>query len=199
MRAAAVGAMLLCLVSGCTKTAVLVPLVVKFQVKRNWLNEAFDLCAGMAKASGGNLLPVSLLFRNPDVYFLLRIDGQDPLIIPEVHNDCLGRPVNQTILYDNSLKGRRAIVEIWDSHNNVTMNNIRAMVSGTRINMGAVQGAVSANISIDGKEIGPLLKNSDEYICQAEVILGQSPGSVQLDPSGGTLIYDVFFEILPSP
>ena len=171
-----------------------VPLVIKFQIVSNWANLLIETTKNRLTYGNG-----SWFRSNPDVYFLLRIDGiQDPLVIPVVHKDCKDRPVNQTILFDNSLKGRRVIVEIWDSKNSVLMNNIRALVSGTRINV-AVQDAVSASVSIDGKEIGPLLINSDKYICQAEMTLGQTAGSVKLNSMGGDTVSDLYFEILPSP
>ena len=171
-----------------------VPLVIRFQIVSNWKNLLWETTKNRLTYGNG-----SWFRSNPDVYFLLRIDGiQDPLVIPVVHKDCKDRPVNQTILFDNSLKGRRVIVEIWDSKNSVLMNNIRALVSGTRINV-AVQDAVSASVSIDGKEIGPLLINSDKYICQAEMTLGQTAGSVKLNSMGGDTVSDLYFEILPSP
>ena len=80
------------------------------------------------------------------------------------------------------------------------MDNIRALVSGIKFNVGAVQGAVSGSVSIDGKEIGKQLKISDKYICQAEITLGQTVGSVKPDSSGGTHNNCNFsFEILSSP
>ena len=179
-----------------------IPLVVKFQLTSTWKNTAWEI----AKI----YLGLSWFWdSNPDVYFLMRIDGiQDPLIIPVVHKDCKDRPVNQTILCDYSLKGRRAVIEIWDSVDNATMNNIRALVSGTAINVGVsgtastgglVQGAVSANGSINGKEIGKQLRLSDKYICQAEVILGQTQGSITLNSSGGDSTSGLFLDILPPP
>jgi len=181
-----------------------IPLVVKFQLTSTWKNRASTIVWTYV-TSGLNYLYDS----NPDVYFLMRIDGiQDPLIIPVVHKDCKDRPVNQTILCDYSLKGRRAVLEIWDSVDNATMNNIRALVSGTAINVGVsgtastgglVQGAVSANGSINGKEIGKQLMLSDKYICQAEVILGQTQGSITLNSSGGDSTSGLFLDILPPP
>lgn len=179
-----------------------IPLVVKFQLTSTWKNTAWEI----AKI----YLGLSWFWdSNPDVYFLMRIDGiQDPLIIPVVHKDCKDRPVNQTILCDYSLKGRRAVIEIWDSVDNATMNNIRALVSGTAINVGVsgtastgglVQGAVSANGSINGKDIGKQLRLSDKYICQAEVILGQTQGSITLNSSGGDSTSGLFLDILPPP
>ena len=177
-------------------------MVVKFQLTSTWKNTAWEI----AKI----YLGLSWFWdSNPDVYFLMRIDGiQDPLIIPVVHKDCKGRPVNQTILCDYSLKGRRAVLEIWDSVDNATMTNIRALVSGTAINVGVsgtastgglVQGSVSANGSINGKEIGKQLSLSDKYICQAEVILGHTQGSVTLNSSGGNTTSGLFLDILPPP
>ena len=179
-----------------------IPLVVKFQLTSTWKNTAWEI----AKI----YLGFSWFWdSNPDVYFLMRIDGiQDPLIIPVVHKDCKDRPVNQTILCDYSLKGRRAVIEIWDSVDNATMNNIRALVSGTAINAGVsgtastgglVQGSVSANGSINGKDIGKQLRLSDKYICQAEVILGQTQGSITLNSSGGDSTSGLFLDILPPP
>ena len=179
-----------------------IPLVVKFQLTSTWKNTAWEI----AKI----YLGLSWFWdSNPDVYFLMRIDGiQDPLIIPVVHKDCKDRPVNQTILCDYSLKGRRAVIEIWDSVDNATMNNIRALVSGTAINAGVsgtastgglVQGSVSANGSINGKDIGKQLRLSDKYICQAEVILGQTQGSITLNSSGGDSTSGLFLDILPPP
>ena len=181
-----------------------VPLVLKFQLTSTWKDKAWDI--GLTWVTSG----INYLYdSNPDVYFLMRIDGiQDPLIIPVVHKDCKGRPVNQTILCDYSLKGRRAVLEIWDSVDNATMTNIRALVSGTAINVGVsgtastgglVQGSVSANGSINGKDIGKQLRLSDKYICQAEVILGQTQGSITLNSSGGDSTSGLFLDILPPP
>ena len=168
------------------------PLVAKFQITTipvSWSKWAWNVAVFNTPTS------------SPNAYFLLRIDGiQDPQIIPIVHQACQDRQVNQTILYDNSLIGRRAIVEIWDSRDSVAMDNIRALVSGIKFNVGAVQGAVSGSVSIDGKEIGKQLKISDKYICQAEITLGQTVGSVKPDSSGGTHNNcDFSFEILSSP
>ena len=181
-----------------------VPLVLKFQLTSTWKDTASTILTTYV-TGGLNYLYDS----NPDVYFLMRIDGiQDPLIIPVVHKDCKDRPVNQTILCDYSLKGRRAVIEIWDSVDNATMNNIRALVSGTAINAGVsgtastgglVQGSVSANGSINGKDIGKQLRLSDKYICQAEVILGQTQGSITLNSSGGDSTSGLFLDILPPP
>ena len=172
-----------------------VPLVVKFKITTipvSWTTLAYNLAVFKSLPSSSS---------SPNAYFLLRIDGiQDPLIIPIVHQACQDRQVNQTILYDNSLIGRRTIVEIWDSRDSVAMDNIRALVSGIKFNVGAVQGAVSGSVSIDGKEIGKQLKISDKYICQAEITLGQTVGSVKPDSSGGTHNNcDFSFEILSFP
>ena len=166
--------------------------VIKFQITTSWSKLGWDFVKSELTVGTSQLFD-----DDPDVYLLLRIDGvQDPVVIPVVHDNCQDRPVNQTVVYKSDLNGKRVVVEVWDSDDDGLMANVRALLSGVSLNAG-IKNGVSINASIDGKEIAQLLRNEDDYLCQAEVILGKTVGPLEVNSQGGNLISDLHLEVLP--
>jgi|LakMenEpi03Aug12_release.lakeMendotaPanAssembly.Ray.scaffolds.fasta_scaffold178879_2 hypothetical protein len=134
---------------------------------------------------------------NPDLYFIMRIDGvESPFINSTIHQDCLGRAVNQSIMYESKYKGRRAIVEFWNSNDDSLLNKVGGVLGSLDAEVEGNVGVTSAAVTVDGMKIGDQLKACSTYIGQCEVILGHTVGQISAITDGSTIKKDIAVEIV---